>query len=68
VEDDRLADEERHNVRREGLVGGEEPLDEALVVERAPEDEQLEIGERLGEVRLRQSVHTRLIGGLGAVL
>ena len=63
-----LADQKRDDMRGEGLVGGEKPLHEALVLERAAEEEQLEVGERLGEVRLRQSVHTRPIGRLGALL
>ncbi len=53
---------------REGGVGGEELLDEAIVVLRAAEHEQLEVGERLGEVGLRLRVHKRRIGGRSALL
>jgi hypothetical protein len=62
VEDDRLAREPRHDVRGESCVGGQELLDEAVVVRRATEDEELEVGERVAELRMHLSVHTRRIG------
>jgi hypothetical protein len=62
VEHDRLTSKARDHVRREGRVGGEELLGEAVVVRSAAKDEQLEVGERFGELRLDRNVHTRRIG------
>ena len=48
MEDDRLPRETSDDVRGERGVRVQELLDEAVVVTGAPEDEQLEVGERLG--------------------
>jgi hypothetical protein len=49
-------------MRVEAGVGGEELLRELVVVDRAPEDQELQIGEGLHDVRLRLEVHSRRIG------
>jgi hypothetical protein len=62
VEDDGFAGETSDEVRRERRVRGEELLHEGLVVRPAPEDEELEIGEGVGEFDVGLVVHTRRIG------
>jgi hypothetical protein len=62
MEDDGLPRETRDDVRGERGVRVEEFLDEAVVVTGAPENEQLEVGERLGQVGRSLEVHRRRIG------
>ena len=68
MERQRLVREPRQQVGVEAGVGGEELLDERLIVERAPEEEQLEIGKRFRHVLRKRRIHTRRIGRAGVGL
>jgi hypothetical protein len=68
VEGQGLGRQARDEMGVEPGVGGEQLPGEGLVLERASEHEQLELGESLHHVDRRLSVHTQRIGAPGSAL